>query len=195
MFGVVAAAVVLFSSGAAGAETVGPCVWSRLAAADRQAILTGYAGSMNAAMNQLYARDADILAKAGECTGRSDIPKLWLQASVASHVIQLGAADHLLGAKGIARERLDAAWASAPETARNCTLNNASRPFQVAGPRCADRRAPQAFLRALDLSVSEEADRAAAEQALVYMNAKAQEQIADGLIRRMRPATRRHADR
>lgn len=185
MFGLIAVAVVLFGSGAAEAETVGPCVWSRLAVADQQAILSGYASSMREATDRLYARDAAILAKAGECTSRSDIPKLWLQASVASHVIQLGAVEHLLGAKGIDRERLDAAWASAPETARNCTWHNASRPFGINGPACADRRAPQAFLRDLDLSGSGRADRAAAEQALIYMNAKAQEQIAGSLIRRL----------
>jgi hypothetical protein len=195
MYGLIAAAIVLSGWGAAGTETVGACVWARLAAPDRQAILTGYANRMGEATDRLYALDADILAKAGECTGRSDIPKLWLQASVASHVIQLGAAENLLGAKSIARERLDAAWALAPEKARDCTLNNASRPFRVAGPACADRRAPQAFLRALDLSASEPSDRAAAEQALVYMNAKAQEQIADGLIRGMPPATLPSVDR
>lgn len=195
MFGWMMAAAVLLGSSAAGAETVGTCVWSRLAVDDRQAILTAYAGGVNAAMNQLNARDADIQAKAGQCTGRADIPKLWLQASVASHVIQLGAAEHLIGAKGISRERLEAAWASAPQTARDCTWTHASRPFGITGPACADRRAPQAFLRALDLSGSGRFDRVAAEQTLAYMNAKAQEQIADSLIRRLQAAPPSAADR
>ncbi len=183
-------AVALLSGTDGQRDTVGACAWSQLPTADQEAILTAYGVSMNASMNALYARDARLRAAGGECAQRQDVPLLSMQAAIASHVIQLGAAESVRVSTGLGRERLDQVWTSAPAEARDCALNNASRPFRIAGPRCRDRRAPQAFLTALGLEASSPSTRAASEQVLVYMNAKAQEQIANRLISDMPPATR-----
>ena len=108
--------------------------------------------------------------------------------TVAAHVIQTGASASVLSEKGLDRARLDAAWDAAPLEARNCTLANAAKVFGIDGPACTDRRAPRAFAESLGLTHSIRADRKAAEQTMIYMNAKAQEQIALTLIARMPPA-------
>lgn len=190
MLGLVFAAVLLTGPGAGEGESVGACAWSQLPTADQEAILTAYGVSMSASMNALYARDAQLRAAGGECAQRQDVPLLSMQAAIASHVIQLGAAESVRASAGLGRERLDQAWTSAPAQARDCALNNASRPFRISGPRCRDRRAPQAFLTALGLEASDPAARAASEQVLIFMNAKAQEQIANRLISDMPPAPR-----
>ena len=181
MLGIVFAA--LLSGASAGQDdTVGACAWSRLPPADQQAVLTAYSVNMTAAMNALFTRDAQLRAAGAECAGRADVPILQMQGAIAAHVIQLGAAESVRSSAGLDRDRLDLAWSSAPAQARDCALANASRPFRVAGPRCRDRRASQGFVTALGLDPSDPARRAASEQVLIYMNAKAQEQIAGRLI-------------
>ena len=183
-----AAALALWSAGAMQSETLGACAWSRLPESDQQAVLSAYGSGMGPAMNALFARDAALRSAARDCAARDDLPLLWVQGSIASHVIQLGAAEAVQASAGLERSRLDRAWDAAPQAARDCALNNASRAFRVEGPPCRDRRAAQAFLADLDLSPSAPSSRAASEQALLYMNAKAQAQIADRLIRDAPPA-------
>lgn len=184
MFAAILATLSL-AAPAAEPQTVGGCVWSGLAEADRQTILSEYTVGIMRAMNGLSGRDEDLRSKAQECVGRSDTPPLWLRASIAAHVIQLGASQEIRSARSIERHRLDAAWASAPPEARDCVLSNASKPFGVTGPACSNPRAPEALLSAIGLSLSRPADRSAAEQSLIYMNVKAQEEIAESLIQRM----------
>lgn len=188
MIGLAAALTLVF--GSAEAESVGTCAWSRLPQSDQQVVLTAYGSGMRPAMNALFERDAALQAAARECAGRDDLPQLWMQGAIASHVIQLGAAEAVRTATGLERDRLDQAWETAPQQARDCALNNASRAFRVEGPACPDRGASQAFLTNLELSPSAPTSRAASEQALFYMNAKAQAQIVNRLIQDAPPAER-----
>ena len=165
-------------------QTLGACVWSRLSSAEQQQILTAYERSVASGMNALNHRDLKVMAAAPACAGRSDLPPMWVRSAVAAHVIQTGAASVVLSEKGLDRARLDAAWDAAPIDARNCTLANAAKVFDIDGPACADRRAPQAFASGLGLDHAVRADRKASEQTLIYMNAKAQELIALTLIAR-----------
>lgn len=165
-------------------QTLGDCVWSRLPAADQQQILSAYERSVSSGMNALNHRDLKVMAAAPECAGRADLPAMWVRSAVAAHVIQTGAAATILSEKGLDRAQLDTAWQAAPIEARNCTLANAAKVFGIDGPACNDRRAPRAFAESLGLTHSVRADRKAAEQVLIYMNAKAQEQIALTLIAR-----------
>lgn len=183
------AALALWSAGAMQDETVGSCAWSHLPESDRQAVLSAYGVGMSQGMNALFARDAALQSAARQCAARDDLPLLWMQGSIASHVIQLGAAEAVRASTGLERSRLDQAWETAPQEARDCALNNASRMFRVEGPPCRDlRAATQALLADLGVSPSEPSSRAAWEQALVYMNARAQAQIASRLIENAPPA-------
>ncbi|WP_312785397.1 hypothetical protein [Brevundimonas sp.] len=182
-------ALLLGAREARAEASLSECVWSRLPAADQAQILTAYGRGMNSGMNALNHRDLKVMAAAPACAGRDDLPILWVRAAVAAHVIQTGASASVLSEMGLDRARLDAAWDAAPLEARNCTLANAAKVFGIDGPTCADRRAPRAFAESLGLTQSVRADRKAAEQTLIYMNAKAQEQIALTLIARM-PAAR-----
>lgn len=182
MIGLMAAFALWSAAGVAQGETIGACAWSRLPESDQQAVLTAYDDDMGPAMNALFARDAALQIAARECTARDDLPLLWIQGSIASHVIQLGAAEAVRDASGLERSRLDQAWETAPQEARNCALNNASRVFRVEGPPCRDRGASLAFLANLGLSLTAPSSRTASEQALLYMNAKAQAEIASRLI-------------
>ncbi len=182
-------ALLLGAREAKAEATLSDCIWSRLPAADQAQILSAYERGVTSGMNALNHRDLKVMAAAPACAGRADLPVLWVRSAVAAHVIQLGAAASVLTEKGLDRARLDAAWQAAPVEARNCTLARAAKVFDIDGPACADRRAPQAFAESLGLVHSVRADRKAAEQTLIYMNAKAQEQIALTLIAR-RPAAR-----
>ena len=183
---VLAASVVLLGAGAAQAQSLGTCAWSRLPAADQQVILAAYAGGgASGAARALQGADAVLRAAIPGCAERADLPKLWVQASIASHVFQLGASESLRQGKGLDRSRLDEAWNNASTAARDCTLHNAQKVFGMDNFKCGDRRAPQAFLIELELSPSAPADRNSAEQVLIYMNAKAQELLAQSLIARM----------
>lgn len=184
MIALLFAAMVATTPVAGEPQSLGACVWSRLPAADQAQILTAYGRGMTSGMNALNHRDLKVMAAAPDCAGRVDLPLLWIRAAVASHVIQTGAAATVLSEKGLDRARLDAAWEAAPVEARNCTLANAAKVFGIDGPACNDRRAPTAFTENLGLDRSARADRKAWDQALIYMNAKAQEQIALALIAR-----------
>lgn len=181
-------AVLLGAREARADTSLGDCVWSRLTPAEQSQILNAYGRGVTSGMNALNHRDLKVMAAAPECAGRADLPAMWVRSAVAAHVIQMGAAASVLSEKGLDRARLDAAWDAAPAEARNCTLANAAKVFGIDGPACADRRAPQAFASSLGLTYAVRADRKAAEQTLIYMNAKAQEQIALTLIAR-RPQT------
>ena len=165
-------------------QDVGGCAWSHLPQTEQQAVLTAYDRGMSQGMRALSQRDAALQAGVRACANRSDLPLRWSQAAVASHVIQLGASARVARDKGLDRTRLDAAWTDAGDAPRNCALDNAAKPFGIAGPGCQDRRAGRVFLERLGLSSTERADRVAAEQALIYMNAKAQQLIVDQLIAR-----------
>jgi len=169
-------------------QTLSECIWSRLPAGDRSQVLTAYGRGMNSGMNALNHHDLKVMAAAPTCAARADVPAMWVRSAVAAHVIQTGASASVLSEKGLDRARLDAAWDAAPLEARNCTLANAAKVFGIDGPACTDRRAPRAFAESLGLTHSIRADRKAAEQTMIYMNAKAQEQIALTLIARMPPA-------
>lgn len=163
-----------------GAATLGACAWDRLPSAQQEAVLSAYDQNLQRGMNALHARDGMLQLGVVVCAGRDDLPSRLTQGAIAAHVIQTGAARALERDRGLSHTRLEEAWATAPQAARDCTLRNAARPFRIEGPACGDRHAPKAFLEALGLS--ERTDRRAATQALVFMNAKAQSQIAQGLI-------------
>ena len=175
------AAIALLSVPDAPSAT-GACAWSRLPEAEQQAVMTAYDRSMSQGMRALSQRGADLLAISQDCTGRSDLPPRWIHAAIASHVIQMGASARVEREKGLSRARLDRDWDEASEAARSCVFNNAAKPFGIEGPACPDRRAGATFLASLGLSTTNRGDRVAAEQALIYMNAKAQQMIADQLI-------------
>ena len=175
----VALAFCLVAAGAARAETLGACAWSHVQPADKQAFLTAYRTGMDAGVQTLQAEDARLHAAVVECTHRDDVPGLWAQALVGSQALQAGAADLLLSGRAISRDALDVAWRGAPEPARQCTLANAAKLFDVE-QGCKDPSAPNAFLTELKLSPA--ADRALTTQALYYFNAKAQSIWAEALI-------------
>ena len=181
-----AALMVLTGASAVQAETLGACVWSHLPAASQTRILTAYERGMRSATDALQQQDLRIMGAAPDCAGRADLPALWVRSAVAAHVIQTGAAAAIMSEKNLDRARLDATWAGASDDARNCTLANAAKVFGIDGPTCTDRRAPETFVSELGLKLSVRADRRASQQALIYMNAKAQELIALGLISHMR---------
>ncbi len=163
-------------------SATGACAWSHLPETERRAVLAAYDQGMAQGMRALSQRDSELQSAVRTCVGRSDLPGRWTQGAIAAHVIQLGASARLEREKGLSRARLDEAWNTAGDAARNCALNNAAKPFAVVGPECPDRRAGAAFLEPLGLSRANRTDRAAVEQALVYMNAKAQQLIVDRLI-------------
>ena len=176
------ATISLLTTQASAEPSLGACAWAELPVAEQQAVLTAYDRSISSGMRALSQRDSVLQTSVHSCAGRSDLPAILTQASISSHVIQLGAANAVHREKGLGRVELDAAWSEAPNAARACALNNAAKPFRIDGPVCPDRNASRAFLEKLDLSSSNRNDRVAAEQALIYMNAKAQQEIADRLI-------------
>ncbi|WP_312066202.1 hypothetical protein [Brevundimonas sp.] len=186
--GMMVCTLLLGAREARAEATLSDCVWSHLSATEQSQILNAYGRGVTSGMNALNHRDLKVMAAAPACAGRADLPAMWVRSAVAAHVIQTGASASVLSEKGLDRARLDAAWDAAPLEARNCTLANAAKVFGIDGPACADRRAPRAFAESLGLTHSVRADRKAAEQTLIYMNAKAQEQIALTLIARMPPA-------
>ena len=162
------------------AQELGACAWSQLPGDLRQAYLGAHHRNMNDGMEVLSKQDDAVLAAVAACAGRSDIPASWAQAAVASQAIQNGAANELTGALGISAATLDAAWEKAPPAAIQCFRANAAKVFGKTDEACPDPKAPLWFLQALKISPT--SSRPAAEQALYYFNAKAQEQWADALI-------------
>lgn len=170
------------------AQELGACAWSQLSADLRQAYLTAHHRNMNDGMEALSKQDDAVLAAVAACAGRNDIPAPWAQAAVASKAIQNGAANELSGALGLSAPTLDAAWEKAPPDTIQCFRANAAKVFGKTDEACPDPKAPLWFLQALKISPT--SNRPAAEQALYYFNAKAQEQWAEALIAKFKEQKR-----
>jgi len=177
----VLAATSLLAAGGAAAQGVGACAWAKMPAAEHAAFLSAYATGMDNGMAYLSAHDEELRGFVAACAHRSDVPALWSQGAVGSQAIQAGAADALLSGKSIPRAQLDAAWASDPAAARDCTRKSAGKPFDIDQGSCPDPQAPLWFIQALKLPTTA-TDHTAASQALIYFNAKAQNEWADALI-------------
>jgi hypothetical protein len=161
----------------AGAQTitvqdVPRCAWLGLPAEIRQEYLAAYHRSSQDAMLALGKRETLNLAAVADCADRSDIPAQWARTALASRVLQQGAANELAAMTTISTDMLDAAWEKAPPAATQCALANAAKLFGIETEPCPDGKAPLWFLE--ELEISPQTNRAAAEQALTYFNAKAQ---------------------
>jgi hypothetical protein len=171
------AAVAL--SGAAHAEPLGACVWSKLSAAEHSHILAAYERDMGAGADALDKLDGNLRAKAALCAKRRDIPPAWVQTLTGSEAVQTYAAAALLAAKRLDRSKLDAAWAAAPADVAACVRANGRLAFFSNGIGCSNPAASAWLLKRLGL---DRAQQPAARQALYYFNAKAIGEWGDTLI-------------
>jgi hypothetical protein len=157
-------------SGAARAEPLGACIWSRLSPAEHSHVLAAYARDMGAGADALETLDGKLKARAALCAKRGDIPPLWVQTITGSEAVQASAAAALLAARRLDRSKLDAAWAAAPADVAACVRANGRLAFFSNGMGCANPAASAWLLRRLGLDQSQQP---AARQALYYFNAKA----------------------
>jgi hypothetical protein len=171
------AAVAL--GGAAHAEPLGACVWSKLSAAEHSHILAAYERDMGAGADALDKLDGNLRAKAALCAKRRDIPPAWVQTLTGSEAVQTYAAAALLAAKRLDRSKLDAAWAAAPADVAACVRANGRLAFFSNGIGCSNPAASAWLLKRLGL---DRAQQPAARQALYYFNAKAIGEWGDTLI-------------
>jgi hypothetical protein len=171
------AAVAL--GGAAHAEPLGACVWSKLSAAEHSHILAAYERDMGAGADALDKLDGKLRAKAALCAKRRDIPPAWVQTLTGSEAVQTYAAAALLAAKRLDRSKLDAAWAAAPADVAACVRANGRLAFFSNGIGCSNPAASAWLLKRLGL---DRAQQPAARQALYYFNAKAIGEWGDTLI-------------
>lgn len=170
------------SAGSSPNPDIGGCAWGALPKSDRAAVLEAYKLETEAGMVALRERDGAVRKAVERCAGIKDIPRLWAAGAVASVAIQEGVSQQL-SASGISRSALERAWIEAPEAARQCTRANAAKAFGLTNEPCPDRAAPAAFIRTL--GVDPVANRATAMQIVFFMNARAQEMWANGLIMRL----------
>lgn len=169
-------------------QDVGRCAWMQLPAKARQDYLTAHSQGIHNGTGVLQKHHDRILATVATCAGRRDIPVRWAQVAVTSQAIRSGTANELGAMAGISAEMLDATWAKAPPDAIQCTRANAAKVVGIVNETCPDPKAPLWFLQ--ELKISPASNRAAAEQALFYFNAKAQGIWAESLIARFQEEKR-----
>jgi hypothetical protein len=184
-FGLTAAAAL---SGAARAEPLSACIWSKLSPAEHARVLAAYQKDMGAGASALEKLGGPLKAKAALCAKRSDIPPDWIQTITGSEAVQTYAADALLAAKKLERAKLDAAWAAAPADVAACVRANGRLAFFSNGIGCSNPAASAWLLNRLGLDQSQQP---AARQALYYFNAKAIGEWGDTLVAKLAVKPRR----
>jgi hypothetical protein len=171
------AAVAL--GGAASAEPLGACIWSRLSAAEHGRVLDAYQKDMGAGAVALDKLDGKLKASAALCARRRDVPPAWVQTITGAEAVQAYAAAALLSAKRLDRAKLDAVWAAAPADVAACVRANGRLAFFSNGLGCANPAASAWLLKRLGLDPGQQP---AARQALYYFNAKAIDEWGDKLV-------------
>jgi hypothetical protein len=165
--------------GAARAEGLGACIWSKLSPADHTAVVAAYQKDMGAGAAALEKLDGKLKAKAALCAHRGDISSIWVQTITGSEAVQTYAAAALLSARNLDRAKLDAAWAAAPAEVAACVRANGRLAFFSNGLGCGNPAASAWLLKRLGLDQSQQP---AARQALYYFNAKAIGEWGDKLV-------------
>jgi hypothetical protein len=168
--------------GAARAEPLGACIWSKLSPADHARVLAAYETDMGAGAEALDKLGGKLKAKAALCAKRSDIPPSWVQTLTGSEAVQTYAAAALLASRRLDRSKLDAAWAAAPTEVAACVRANGRLAFFSNGMGCANPAAPAWLLKRLGLDQSQQP---AARQALYYFNAKVIGEWGDSLVAKL----------
>jgi hypothetical protein len=134
---------VLAQAGAAAASVekppgrVGACAWERLLAADRSRVLDAYDRDRSEGLQTLMLMDEAVAAALKGCAPAGRTPAIFLQRALWAEMTQAGAAREL-GAVGVDRLRLEAAWKQAPAAARLCLHNRVGSNFGMATPACAE---------------------------------------------------------
>jgi hypothetical protein len=155
-------------SGAAQAQALGACIWTKLSPAEHGRVLAAYARDMGAGAAALQMLDGKLKAKAALCAKRRDIPPDWVQTITGSQAVQTYAAG-ALAAHRLDRPKLDAAWAAAPADVATCVRANGRLAFFSNGLGCANPAAAAWLLKRIGIAAN---DQPAARQALWYFNAK-----------------------
>jgi hypothetical protein len=168
--------------GAARAQALGACIWSKLSAGEHSHVLAAYQQDMGAGAAALEKLGGKLKAKAAICVKRGDIPPDWVQTITGSEAVQAYAAAALMTAKRLDRPRLDAAWAAAPADVAACVRANGRLAFFSNGLGCANPAASAWLLKRLGLDQSQQP---AARQALYYVNAKAIGEWGDTLVSKL----------
>lgn len=163
-------------------EPLGRCVWAKTPVAVQTEFLTAYRSDMQSAMRVLQRHDAAAVELAKDCSDKSNIPALWSRGAIGAHAIQQGAIQEL-SSRAITPEQLEKVWRSAPSAALDCVAANAAKAFGIMDRKCPDPNAHVAFFEMLKISPQQ--DRAAAAQALIYLNARAQEEWAEVLMAKL----------
>ena len=173
--------------GAAHAEPLGACIWSKLSPAEHTKVLAAYQKDMGAGAAALEKLGGPLRTKAALCAKRGDIPPDWVQTITGAEAVQTYAAAALLTAQRLDRPRLDAAWAAAPPDVAACVRANGRLAFFSNGIGCSHPAASAWLLKRLGLDASRQP---AARQALYYFNAKAIGEWGDTLIAKLAKPTR-----
>jgi hypothetical protein len=165
----------------AAPQGVGACVWEKLSDPIKADFLAAYPeqadrNSLNRAMARLSRYNAAVQVAGRGCT-EVNPPAFWVIRAVATHAVRLGAASMLDRQAGIGRGQLDAVWKNASDIERGCLRVRAGLRFGLKMPPCQDPAYEKALLQPLQLS--RPADTA---QALRYLRATAESQIAEALI-------------
>lgn len=177
-------AAAALSGGAARAEPLGACIWSKLSPAEHARLLAAYGEDMGAGASALEKLSAKLKAQAALCAHRRDIPPDWVQTVAGAEAVQAYEASALLAARRLDRPRLDAAWAAAPPTVSACVRATARVAYFPNGLGCVDPAASAWLLKQLGLAPNQQP---AARQALYYFNAKAIGEWGDALLTKLPP--------
>ncbi len=166
----------------ARAETVGTCVWSKLSEPIKADYLAAFPDaadnrSVNRAMVRLSRYRGAVQVAGRGCTTINP-PEVWVTRAVVAHAVMLGSAATLQRNAGVPRQRLDAVWRGASESARACVMAPLGKRLGLKMPACSDRKAFRALVATLGLSDRE------AGQAANYISASAESEIVEAMIAR-----------
>ena len=165
-------------AGAARAEPLGACIWSKLSPAEQTRVLSAYEKDMSSGAAALERLDRKLQATAAACAKRSDISADWVQTIAGSEAVQTYVAE-ALAVRRLDRPKLDAAWAAAPADVAACVRANGRLAFFSNGLGCGNPAASAWLLKRLGLDPNQQP---AARQALYYFNAKAIGEWGDKLV-------------
>ena len=166
--------------GAARAEPLGACIWSKLSPADHAKVLDAYGQSMAGGAQALDRLGGKLKAGAAACARRGDLPKDWIPTIAESEAVQTYAA----AALRIDRARLDAAWAAAPANVAACIRASGRLAFYPNGAGCVDPAASAWLLTRVGLAPNRPP---ASQLATYYFNARAIGEWGDRLVAGLAP--------
>ena len=164
--------------GAAQAEPLSTCIWSRLSPSEQTRVLAAYEKDMGTGAAALERLDRKLQSAGAACAKRGDIPRDWVQTIAGSEAVQTYTAE-MLAAFRLDRPKLDAAWAAAPADVAACVRANGRLAFFSNGLGCGNPAASAWLIKRLGLNPGQQP---AARQALYYFNAKAIGEWGDKLV-------------